>query len=145
VDDVVYTLDVRNEKQVAWFRITGGVVCLAGALAIGSLGPPLVGWVVVLIGVAAGLGWLVAGARGLRRAKAPTRYFVALREAALELGDGPRVVSVPWDELLSAEVDEERLVVVLRRKDKDPVLLEPRFPKLSVYDLAKAVQERVRG
>jgi hypothetical protein len=85
---------------------------------------------------------MIAGRRGLARAREAQRNFVALRGDSLEIQDGSKEVRVAWRDVISATVDEERLVVVVRRRDADPVHVEPRFAGVSVYDLARAIDER---
>lgn len=140
--DRVFMLDSRGERQVALLRLTGAAVCLGAAIFIALLRPPLVGWVVAIVGLLVALGWTIAGRRGLSRAKASEKYFVALRADALEIQDGPKSIRIAWTDVLSAAVDEERLVVVVRRREEEPLHVEPRFKGVSVYDLAKAIDER---
>ena len=142
--DVVLQLDVRAERDVARLRLAGAIVCALGAAAIASLGPTWIGWVVVVLASLASVGWTVAFVRARRRRGVSTTYSLALRTNTLELSEAGRVVSVPWVEVRAAEVDEDRLVVLVHRHGTEaPLVLEPRYEGLSVYALCDLVVNRL--
>ena len=144
--DLVLRLDVGGERSVARLRLAGAIFCGLGALAMALLGPPLVGWILVALGALAAVGWTISFSRARGRTSAPTAYSLALRADALELQEAGRTVTVPWADVRAAEVDEDRLVVLVhRRGEPRPLVLEPRYEGTSVYALCALVAQRVAG
>ena len=142
--DLVLRMDVASELAVGRLRLTGAIVCGLGAVAIASLGPTLIGWVVVVVAALASFGWTLAFIGARRRAAVPATYSLALRAASLELVEAGRAVTVPWNEIRAAEVDEDRLVVLVHRRGADaPLVIEPRYEGTSVYALCELVAQRV--
>jgi hypothetical protein len=142
----VLRLDVRGERADARLRLAGAVVCGLGALAIASLGPTLVGWVVVVVAGLASAGWTTSYARARRRTSEPRRYTLTLTRDALTLHEAGSETTLPWDTVRAVDVDEDRLVVRVHRASGDvPLVIEPRYEGVSVYALADLVAARVSG
>ncbi len=137
-------LDVRAERADASLRLAGAVVCGLGALTIAALEPTLVGWVVVLVASLASVGWAASYAGARRRTSVPIRYTLTLGADALALCEAGRVETLRWEAVRAVDVDEDRLVVrVHRREGGAPLVLEPRYEGVSVYALAELVGARV--
>jgi hypothetical protein len=142
--ELVLRLDVHNERAVARLRLAGAIACAIGALTIASLGPTLIGWVVVGAAGLASVGWTAAYFAARRRTAVPATYSLALRADALELCEAGQTVTIPWSAIRAAEVDEDRLVVLVHPRDAEkPVVLEPRYEGLSVYALRDLIAERL--
>ncbi len=140
----MFRLDVHAERADARLRLAGAIVCGVGALVIASLGPTLVGWVVVIAAVFASLGWTASWNAARRRTAAPRRYALTLTRASLTLDEAGRATTLAWGDVRGVDVDEDRLVVRVHRRTGDaPLLIEPRYEGLSVYALADALAARV--
>jgi hypothetical protein len=135
---------VHAERADARLRLAGAVVCGVGALVIASLGPTLVGWIVVIIAAVAALGWTASWNAARRRTAEPRRYTLTLARASLTLDEAGRETTLAWHEVRAVDVDEDRLVVRVHRRTGDaPLLIEPRYEGLSVYALADALAARL--
>lgn len=142
--DLVLAMDVRAERDVARLRLAGAITCGLGAVSIAVLQPTRIGYVVAVLAALASLGWTISFLRARRRRAVPTAYTLTLRDAGLELCEGTRTVSLAWDEVRAVEVDEDRLVVLVYRRDgAAPLVLEPRYEGTSVYTLCELVAQRV--
>lgn len=129
----------RADLDEARLRIVAALVTSLGAglYALARPGPFAI--VVSLTVIAAGIAW----ARRARKsaARATLEVLLDLTPAGLTLAPGPEV---RWDSVTGVEVDEDRLVVLVHRSGGDPLVIEPVFDGISVYDLA-ALVERCRS
>lgn len=122
------------DKDEARLRVAAiGVTSLgAGLFALAHPGPLAI--TVSLAAIAAGIAWARrANAAGSRAA---SRTQLVLAPTGLTLTPQPEL---PWAEIASVEVDEDRLVVLVRRTTGEPLVLEPVYDGVSVYELAQAV------
>jgi hypothetical protein len=113
---------------------------LVGAILILSGDPGSIGWVVALVGLGAAVGWAVAFARSLRRTAARDQAFLEVRQRGLVLADGPHRHQIPWTDVKEVEVDEDRLVVRISKGTEPPVIVEPRYRRVGVYDLCETIR-----
>ena len=144
MEDLVLAMDVRAERDVARLRLAGAITCGLGAASIAVLQPTRIGFAAVVLAALASLGWTVSFVRARRRRAVPTAYTLTLRDAGLELREGPRTAYIAWEEVRAVEVDEDRLVVLVSRRDgAPPLVLEPRYEGTSVYTLCELVAQRV--
>jgi hypothetical protein len=129
----------RADTDEARLRIVAAVVCsiCAGLFALARPGPLSI--VVSLAVIAAGLAWAARARRTAERAHAEAS--LALASSGLTLTGVPEI---PWADVARVDVDEDRLVVMVHRSSGDPVVIEPVYDGISVYDLA-ALVERCRS
>jgi len=139
MQDRVFKLDRRAESAVGALRfVAAGVVALS-TFCLAVQGPGLVMWVIIVLAWLATAFWLVAGSRARRRVREPGRWFLALRQDALELAEGERTTRVAWGEIKNVEVDEDRLVIVVERQSGPPVVIEPRYESVTIHELRNAI------
>ena len=142
--DLVLAMDVRAERDVARLRLAGAVTCGLGGASIAVLQPTRIGYAAAVMAALAALGWTISFVRARRRRAVPTAYTLTLRDAGLELCEGTRTANVAWEDVRAVEVDEDRLVVLVHRRDgAAPLVLEPRYEGTSVYTLCELVAQRV--
>jgi hypothetical protein len=99
------------------------------------------GWILAILAGLAALGWIAAfRASRRRRAAGPERWFLELDREGLTLAEGHRRHQIAWRQVKHVEVDEDRLVVAVHRLGAPPLVLEPRYRNVGVYDLAEAVR-----
>jgi len=143
---VVLRLDLHGERADARLRLAGAIVCGLGALAIASLGPTLIGWIVVVVSGLASAGWTTSYVRARRRTAEPRRYSLTLTRDSLALHEAGRETTLRWDAVRDVDVDEDRLVVRIHRTANEaPLVIEPRYEGMSVYALAELIAARVPG
>lgn len=129
----------RADRDEATLRMIGVVVCAIGAGLYALTRPGMLSIVVSLAVIAAGVAW-VRRANGTV-ARARVESLLVLAPSGLTLVPTPEL---PWSAITGVEVDEDRLVVLLHRTGEDPVVLEPVYDGISVYDLA-ALVDRCRS
>jgi hypothetical protein len=129
----------RVDLDEARLRMVGAVVCSLGAglYALSRPGPFSI--VVSLTVIAASWTW---SRRAMSAAaRAPLEVLLDLAPTGFTLAPAAQV---PWSAVTGVEVDEDRLVVLVHRMGGDPVVIEPVYDGISVYDLA-ALFERCRS
>lgn len=124
--------DVDRDEARLRVAAIGATSIGAGLFALAHPGPLSI--TVSLAAIAAGIAWARrANAAGSRAA---SRMQLVLAPTGLTLTPHPELA---WAEIASVEVDEDRLVVQVRRTTGEPLVIEPVFDGISVYDLAQAV------
>jgi hypothetical protein len=71
-----------------------------------------------------------------------TDHFLELGDDALRLSEGDRVQVVPWTDVVSVSVDEDRLRVSIARRAGPVLEIEPRYVRTGstgLADLAQAI------
>lgn len=135
----IYPLDTSAERSTARLRL-GAAFCVAVAATwLAFSDPGVVGGFFAALGWLIALGWIAAYRRALRRVRESGRYYLALGRDGLQIAQGKEPVHIPWHDVSGAEIDEERLVVLLRRGEKEPFTIEPMWQGLGVYDLQDAI------
>lgn len=124
----------RADADEARLRIAAAVVSslAAGLFALTRPGPLSIAVSVSV--VAAGFAWAGRARRSAERA----RHEVLLVLAPTGLTLAP-AAEIPWSATTGVEVDEDRLVVLVHRDGAEPIVLEPVYDGISVYDLAQRV------
>lgn len=138
---------MRSERELRVFRTVAASVVGSVALVVIALSPGFRGWACGGVSLLFAIGWAMAARHARRRIDAPEEWGVDLEPTHLGLREGPgRHRTVPWPEIRSVEVDEERLVVqVSRGRGVPPLRIEPRFGGLGAYELADAVETARRA
>ncbi len=139
-----YEVDVENERAVSQLRTAAATIVLLGCFWAAMQHPNTIGWIVItlsLLGVAA---WVVLVRRSRSVLSAPERYALTLDEAGLTLDEGDVHEAVRWPDLASLEVDEDRLVIVVRRRDGTTFDILPRYAGIGVHDLCREIEEERR-
>lgn len=129
----------RADLDEARLRILAAMVCSLGAglYALARPGPFAI--VVSLTVIAAGVAWARRANRSAARASLDV--LLELAPTGFTLAPSPEVA---WTLVTGVEVDEDRLVVLVHRSGGEPVVIEPLYDGISVYDLA-ALFERCRS
>jgi hypothetical protein len=136
----VLGLDAAAERSTGRLRLVAAAATLAGAIGIALASPPAAGWACAALGLLASLMWVGMWARARRVVRDEERHYLALEPGGLRLSEGASETRVPWDEIDEIEVDEDRLVLQVKRTTGAPVRVEPRYGGLGVHDLEAAVR-----
>ncbi len=143
------TLGAVVERFVAtasWFRAEAALRFVSAALALGAaalalLGSlPLAAFFVVLTGALVGIAWIGVARRSWKRADAPSAFTLTAYEKALTLGEGEGQTVLPYGEITSIAVDEDRLDVVIEHTKGPPVRIEPRYPGVEIHELVSRLR-----
>lgn len=126
----------RVERDFARARAVAALVTgPAGVLLLVASGGELVLGVLGLACSLAGVGWLVAARRGLRRARERVSWQLSLSEEALALDTEQGEQQVLRSHIRTLTLDDDRLQVVVTREGTDELRLEATWGTLGVVDL----------
>lgn len=87
------------------------------------------------------LAWLAMALRARRRLATPERHRLVLAPEGLRLVEGERERQIPWSDVESIEIEDERLVVQVRVRGAEPLLVEPRYGGLGAHALESALRQ----
>jgi hypothetical protein len=137
---VRFELDVRAERGAAALRVGAALITVfAGAWLL--MLPYSAPRYFAVAGLAFAALWLWRAFRMHRKDRDPQAHYLELRPEALCLCEGGEERIVPWQEVESVAIDEDRLQVVVTRKDSPALLLEPQYRGLGLRAMADAVQD----
>ncbi len=137
-------LDIGATLAVGRLRLVGALVVLPSSIVFALGGAPL-HYTLGGLGALVSIGWGVAWARSRRAVDDADARYLELGDAGLLLVEGETRAALPWSDLRSLKVDEERLVLVLERRSGDALRIEPIWGGLGVYDLRDRVQAAYDG
>jgi hypothetical protein len=133
---VRYEVDPAAERGLALLRTVAGLaVIIAAALVVAGRRVPIPVFLSALLALIMGPVWLIQARRARARAHEPERHFLAVHARGLWLCEGKEPRFIPFRELTGVIIDEERLDILLVRRDGDPIRLEPRYPGVAIGDL----------
>jgi hypothetical protein len=138
-----FELDVRGERETAALRLGAALLVVLASLWLLALPYPRLRLFSVA-GFAFAALWLVRAARSRARTRLHAEHYLELGPDALRLCESDLVQVVPWPDVLSVEVDEDRLTVRVTRSGGPPLELEPRYRGLGVHALGRAVHEAMQ-
>jgi hypothetical protein len=81
--------------------------------------------------------FVVRARRQRARAQDASRHFLDIGEQHLALAEGDQARSLAWADVETVEIDDDRLVVVLRLRDRAPWIIEPYYGGLALRPLAE--------
>lgn len=139
-----FELDAGAERATANLRLFGAVVVSGCAIWMAASDPSALGWFFVIFAALFALGWTAAGMRGRRRARQTEGHFLEVRDDGLLLADGARRLQVPWNEVDTVDVDEDRLVIEVRRRTGDPIVVQPRYRGIGLHELGRVLADAHR-
>lgn len=135
-----FELDVAAERSTGNLRLVGAALVAACAVWIAASEPSALGWVAAVLTALAAAGWVAAWRHGRRRARRAEDWYLELGDEALLLAEGPERLQVPWTDVHEVQVDEDRLVVRLERRNDKPLEIQPRYEGAGLHELGEAVR-----
>jgi len=138
-DPVRLQLDLRAERAIARLRVSAALIVALSSGWLVAL-PYLLPRLFALAGFAFALLWLVRAARMRRQIRSATDHYLELDRDALRLREGERTERVPWSEVESISVDEDRLLLRVARRQGRILEIEPRYGGVGLYELFEAVR-----
>lgn len=134
-----YELDVRAEREAALLRAVGAVVALIAGIWLFAL-PYSVPRGFAVVGFVFAVLWLVRAARIVRRTGVPAEHYLELGRDALRLREGEQLHELPWAEIASVSIDEDRLVLRIARRQGGFLEIEPRYRGVALHALGDAIR-----
>lgn len=139
------TLD-RDEIQVtARVRLVAAVLTAAAAIWLAWVERDI--WF-RLLAVAGGLfaaRWLVVYRNSARKLSAADAHYLEITTDRLTLADGTHQRSIPIERIERIELDEDRLVAVVRLGSGEELPIEPVYGGLGVRELAETLERYRRA
>jgi hypothetical protein len=132
-----FELDLRADREARMLRSAAAVVVLVAGVWLFTL-PFVVPRLFAVAGFVFAALWLRGAAK--QRARPPARHYLELGREALVVCDGGSEQVVPWPAIASVAIDEDRLVVIVSRRDAPPLAIEPHFRGVPLHDLAQHIQ-----
>ena len=135
----------RANADVAWTRRVAIGVTVIGAALLAGLARTWWSYAIAVVSLVAVRFWA-------KRVATASHEQTVLADRALELDDDglslPRAsgetTRLAWRDLARVEIDHDRLVVVLRKKDETEIEIEPSFGGLGLEALAARIEARRR-
>jgi hypothetical protein len=132
-------LDTQAIIAVGRLRLCGAIACTASGAWIAAMSPGLLGWFVAIIAWLISLFWVVAYRSSLKAVQRDQGNGVLLNKAGVQWCKRGETLSLPWESISVVEIDEDRLILVLKTEDGRTHSLEPHYQGLSVYEMANRV------
>jgi hypothetical protein len=133
-------LDPESERDQGRLRLVAAIVALCAGLWLAWVQGP---WWVRLTGVASVLFSMrfAQKARAARAHQADARsHYLEITADQVTLAEGDKRRSVERARVLGVELDEDRLVVVLRLRGGEELPIEPRYGGLGLRELGEAIR-----
>ncbi len=131
------------ERSVNVLRGVAMVVVALAGVALAYAGAGTIGWLLVIVGWLAVLGWIAVLRRSRKRLAHPERWYLELDDEGLtvRLGDDPE--RLRWVEVASVEADEDSLTVKVARRGGDPLAIPLLWKGVGLHDLAALIAARL--
>lgn len=147
-----FEVDPHDERVVARVRAVAGLVTATASVLVllGDLPVPVflvgvLGLFVSVVWLRKAVVWLRNARRTAHRAPQANLHFLEVYEDGLLLSEGEHRVAVLWTQVEQVEVDEERLDVVVTRRDAPPLRIEPRYAGVEIHQLVRTLRNAWRG
>lgn len=135
-----FELDVQAVRAVGRLRLFGAALVFAMGFALVVNGAGAIGWVIVVTSWLIGLGWVAAFAISRRRAREAEAHYLELDSSGLTMARGAAPVRLAWSEVDGVEIDEDRLVVWVSRREGERLRIDPVWRGVSLEQLEDALR-----
>lgn len=138
-------LDVREVRDRTRLRVLASLPALLGGAWLAWVGD---GWLLRTL-AAAGLVfatiWLVLARRSGAQLAHAEEHYLDIGTDALQVRAGSQARTLAWSDVEAVEIDEDRLVVLLRVRGVRPLAVEPMYGGLTLAELAATLQRARAG
>ncbi|MBO6938650.1 MAG: hypothetical protein JJ863_27025 [Deltaproteobacteria bacterium] len=124
-------------------RVVALVVVGLSGVALAWAGAGAIGWLLVLVGWLAVLGWVAVLRRSQKRLANPEAWYLELDEEGLTLRLGGEPERVRWPQVAAVRADEDSLTVQVDRQDGAALKIPLLWKGVGLHDLAGAIAERL--
>jgi hypothetical protein len=139
-------LDVREVRDRTRLRLIASLPAFAGGLWLLWTGDSLLLRVLALAGVVFAVIWVILARRNVRQLLRAGDHYLDIGADGFTLMSGAEKRFVSWSDVDAVEIDEDRLVVRLRVRGADSLIVEPQHGELGLRELAATIESgRVRA
>ena len=138
-------LDMQAERTNAHLRIAAAWIALGAGIWLGAVENDVWLRLTALVSIAFALRWLTAQRAARARLLDGQAYYVEISPERLVIAEGPSQRSVARDEIRAIELDEDRLIVVVRLVDGEELAIEPRYGNLGPRELGHTLHRVLFG
>lgn len=140
-----FIADAGDQRSVALVRLGSAVLALCGVTFLLLSRVPLPVFLVALLGGLMALVWLGKAARAHKLSREAGSYRLEVYREGLRLLEAQHVTTLRFADVDAIAVDEERLDIVVKRKDGSPLRLEPRYPGVEIHQLVHTLQSAAQA
>lgn len=136
-----FEVSAGDQRALAYLRGICALLALGGAFAmlLGRLSVTL--FMVALLAVLLALVWLAQARRLARAARSAIRPALTAHAHGMLVEEPSRNEWLAWADVVQIEVDEERLDIVVTRRDKTTLRIEPRYQGVDLYRLVHTLTQ----
>jgi len=136
-----YEVRAGDQRALAYLRAFCAVLALCGAIAmlLGALPLPL--FMVAVLAVLLSVAWLAQSRRLAKAARATSRPSLTAYTHGLWIEEATGNEWLPWSDVMQIEVDEERLDVVITKREGARRRIEPRYGGVDLYELVHTLTQ----
>ncbi len=134
-----WAADVATERQIARVRLLAAAAAFFSGVWLLYVADAFILRALALAGCAFGGLWARQVLRKRTQSELPALHYLELGADYLAIAEGSAPRTIPLSGVRSVEIDEDRLVVVLRLDGAEPWLLEPRYRGMTLRELAEHV------
>ena len=136
-----YPVDTATIAAIGRFRLIGALACTGSGIWIALMGPELLGWTVAVLAWAISLFWFGAYLGSRRAVTQQATQGLTLDADGAKWSHRGTPQSLSWTDVQGVEVDDDRLVLVVKTTTGATQTVEPAYRGLSLYDMANRFEE----
>jgi hypothetical protein len=136
-----YEASPSDQRALAYLRATCAVLASFGAVAVLLGDVPIPVFLVALLGLLISLAWLGQARRSWRAAAASERPQLVVYETGFSVSDTGRNDWLAFSDVKQFEVDEERVDILVTKRDASTLRVEPRYTGVDIYQLVHTLDK----
>jgi hypothetical protein len=133
-------LDVREVRDRTLLRLIASLPAFAGGLWLLWIGETLLLRATALAGVVFATIWVTLARRSVRQLAVAGDHYLDIGANGFTLMAGAQSHFAAWADIEAVEIDEDRLVVRLRVRGADSLIVEPQYGELGLRELAATIE-----
>jgi hypothetical protein len=130
-----------DQRALAYLRATCAVLASAGSVLVLLGDVPIPVFLIALLGLLISLAWLGQARRSFRAAAASERPRLVVYASGFLSLDVGRNDWVPFSDVERIEVDEERVDILVTKRDAAALRIEPRYTGVDIYELVHTLDK----
>jgi len=132
-------LDTQSERMLARIRIAAALIALAAGVWLAWVEGRLWLRLTALTSVAFALRWLTSQSAARATLADPQAYYLEIAPEQVVIAAGTERRTVARSSVQAVELDNDRLVVVLRLQGGEELAIEPRYGDLNLRELGQVL------